>query len=513
MLLAHGEIPAGVAGTVVGGQGLPGVRDSGVLVEGERIAAVGEYARLRADHPAADEIGSADHLLLPGLVDAHDHARGLGHVQGGVADGPLETWVLLLEDCPDIGPYLSALWSGILLVESGVTTVMHDYIPSAHAGLADGVRAALRAYDELGLRVGLGVPFFDQNALSLDDDAFLAGLPPDLAPPARAWTTGRAGVPAREYETIVADLARAVRAEHPRARLLVSPAGPWRCSDAMLARLTIVARDHGLGRHLHLLETRYQRALGARIYDGRTLVERLADLEALGPDLTCAHGVWLTEGDITLLADAGCCLAHNPSSNLRLRSGIAPVPAMLAAGLTVGLGLDGIALDDDQDFLREMRLCATLQACPGIGAPGVGPAQVLRMATADGARAVLGADDPPGRLEPGAPADLTLVRQERMRAPFTHPRLDTLELLLRRGTAMDVDSVIVAGRVVMRERKLTGVDRADVAARVAEAAERALRDTPDPPPWRDALLEQVRRFYQGWAEPPTAPYCARDSAS
>ncbi len=513
MLLVRGEIPAGVAGAASGGPGLPGVRDGGVLVEGERIAAVGEYARLRADHPAADEIGSAGHLLLPGLVDAHDHARGLGHAQGGVADGPLETWVLLLEDCPDIGPYLSALWSGILLIESGVTTVMHDYIPSARMGLADGARAALRAYDELGLRVGLGVPFFDQNALSLDDDAFLAGLPPDLAPPARAWADTRAGLPVGEYEAIVADLARAVRAEHPRARLLVSPAGPWRCGDAMLARLTAFARAHGLGRHLHLLETRYQRALGARAYDGHTLVERLAELEALGPDLTCAHGVWLTRRDIALLADAGCPVAHNASSNLRLRSGIAPVPAMLAAGLTVGLGLDGVALDDDQDFLREMRLCATLQAYPGIGAPDVGPAQVLRMATAGGARAVLGADDPPGRLEPGAPADLTLVRQGRMRAPFTHPRVDALELMLRRGTAADVDSVLVAGRVVMRERRLTGVDRADVAARVAEAAERALRDAPAPPPWRDALLGQLRRFYRGWAEPPLEPYCARNSAS
>jgi len=507
-LLVRGEIPPGVEGADMSGQGL---RDGAVLVADERIVAVGDYGALRNRHPTVEVLGSAGHLLLPGFVDAHDHARGFGHVLGGVADDALETWLQRLDECPDIGPYLAALWSGILLLESGVTTVLHDFIPPAQGALADAALDALRAYDELGLRVGLGIPVWDQGALSLDDDAFLATLPPHLAVPVRAWSEAGAGLPLAAYKEAVVHVARTCRARYPRARVLVSPAGPWRCSDALLAHLAAWARTEGLGRHLHLLETPYQRALGTRRYGGRTLVRRLAELEALGPDLTCAHGVWLTEADITLLAEAGVSVAHNPSSNLRLRSGIAPLSTMLAAGLNVGLGLDGISLDDDQDFVREMRLGLTLHACPGVDAPAISPEQVLRMATVGGARSTLGPDDPPGRLEPGAPADLILIRQERMRAPFAHPRVRSLDLLLRRGTAADVETVIVAGRVVMRERALVGVDRAAVAARVAAAAERALAEAPDPPPWRADMIDRLRQFYRGWPQPPSEPYCARNS--
>ena len=507
-LLVRGEL---LSGTTAIAPDHEVVQDGAVLVEGERIAALGSYAQLRAQHPTAEELGSPRHLLLPGLVNAHDHARGLGTVQGGVADDALETWVLLLEDCLDVGPYLAALWTGIALIESGVTTTQHDFIPSAHGTLADGVLDALRAYETLGLRVAIGIPFFDQYALSLDEDAFMAGLPPDLTGPARQWAVSRAGLPMTEYRAVVTGLARTCRERYPRARLLVSPGGPWRCSDAMLVQLTEWARAEGLGRHLHLLETPYQRALGHRRHGGRTLVHALAGMGVLGPDLTCAHGVWLTEADIALLAEAGVSVAHNPSSNLRLRSGLAPVPALLAAGVNVGLGLDGTALNDDQDFIQEMRLCATLHACPRFGAPALRAEQVLRMATIAGAHAVLGPDDSPGRFEPGAPADLILVRQDRMRAPFTHPRVGKLELFLRRGKAEDVETVIVGGRVVLRDRQFSSIDRAAVAGQVAEAAARALRDSRDPPPWRAALLEHLRRFYQSWTEPAVEPYDTRNS--
>lgn len=516
-LLVRGEVVTAVESAAALPARATILSDGTVVVEDGRIVDVGPHKVLRAQYPGADELGSAQHLVLPGFVDAHDHARGLGHMQGGVGDEALETWLLRLDDCLDIGPYLAALWTGLTLIESGVTTVMHDVIPPAHGTLADGVLAALRAYDELGLRVALGVPFFDQGALSLDEEGFLASLPAQLRGHAESWAQARAGLPMEEYTATVAELQRICRQHYPRARLLVSPGGPWRCSDATLVRLTEWARSEGLGRHLHLLETRYQRALGVRCYGGRTLVQVLADLDVLGPDLTCAHGVWLTAADIALLAEAGVSVVHNPSSNLRLRSGIAPVPAMLAAGINVGLGLDGIALNDDQDFVQEMRLCASLHAYPGVDAPALNSAQVLHMATAGGARAVLGHDTSAqgkatcGQIKAGAPADLILVHQERMRAPYTHPRIETLDLWLRRGKAEDVESVIVDGRVVMRTRRLSGVDRREIAGRVAEAAERALRDAREPPPWRDALLQRLRHFYQDWVESPVEPYDARNS--
>lgn len=508
-MLLRGEVLPGVLGDAATTLPPATLRDAGLLIEGDRIAEIGAFADLRSRYPHAPTIGGAGMLLLPGLVDAHDHGRGLTHVQHGILDDGLEIWVLRLAESLPIDPYLTTLWSGLKLLESGVTCVMHDFIPTFTRPLAEDAEGALRAYAELGMRAGLGVPFCDQPIPGADDPAFLATLPPSSRD---GWLSRLPWHAPASYFEAMAELAHRCRERYPLVHLHVSPAGPWACSDRMLEELTAWARAHGLRRHLHLLESRYQRALGPRRYGGRTLVEALASMGLLGPDLTCAHGVWLAERDIALLAMHRVAVAHNPSSNLRLRSGIAPLAALLGAGVTVGLGLDGISLDDDEDFLREMRLCYTLATPPGYTAPRVAAEQILRLATSGGGRAVLGDGEPlRGLLAPGAPADVAVLDAARMREPFVHPRLPTIELVLRRGAARDVRAVIVAGQPVLRDGGHVRIDRRALVARIAEAAERSLRDAPDPPTWREPALAALRAYYAGWEEPPIVPWMTHNA--
>jgi cytosine/adenosine deaminase-related metal-dependent hydrolase len=253
-----------------------------------------------------------------------------------------------------------------------------------------------------------------------------------------------------------------------RLRVGLSPSTPHRSTDALLTLVAEASAAHGLPVHTHLLETRPQAVVGRRLY-GRTMVEHIGALGLLSPRLSCAHAVWLTEGDLDLVAAAGAGLSHNPLSNLYLGSGIARLPGMLRRDIAVGLGSDGPNCGAATPLFEVMKLAAVVHR---IGEPDGGrwpsARDAFRLATIGGARA-LGLDGDVGSIEPGKKADLVLLDAD---APSLVPLNDPVRQLVYWESGQAVRSVLVNGQMVLDEGRPA---RLDPGALVAEARERGER--------------------------------------
>lgn len=441
----------------------PAVDDGAVAWQGERILAVDEYRALRQAYPQAACLDFPDHVVLPGLINAHDHGRALGTLQMGVADAPLEIWISGLFALRPMDPYLAALYEGLTLLAAGVTTTTHQHNPSRWTDLEHELIETARGYRDAGIRACIGLPLMDRNTLSyVGNDAFLARLAPALADQVRAAGLADPLPPWRDSIAVGQRLRRRWQGD-PLHWLCWGPVGPQWCSDDLLAAVRSEARSDPI--HIHTVETRAQQTFGRRTY-GTTPIDHLAKTGFLGDNVTCAHCVWLTDDDIACLAGHGAKVAHNPSSNLRLKSGVAPVLKLMDAGVTVGLGLDGQTLNDDQDMWLEMRLARGLAVEPGIPGRSLSARAVLAMATEAGARIVGGPGLPRGRLAPNHAADLIAVRMARMRGPYLDARTDLAEAVIGRAKPCDLDTVIVAGEIRIAEGRPASDRRAEVEARL-----------------------------------------------
>ena len=301
---------------------------------------------------------------------------------------------------------------------------------------------------------------------------FLGGLPADLADDVRRYLSV-AHMSDDDYfafcETMVAEYHNHASG---KVRVLFSPANAQWNSDDFLVRCKEQAARHQTGIHMHLVESPYQKDYGIRTW-GKTPVEHLQGLEFLGPEVSFAHAVWLTERDIDLLADSGSTVAHNASSNLRLKNGIAPVNPMLARGVNVAMGTDSTAINDDDDFLQEMRLVSKLHRQPGLEQPAITMEQVLTMASANAA-APTGFGNEIGVLEPGRRADMVLVRLDSLEDPYLEQDLPPVELVLGRAKSKDIAAVIVDGEVLLQDGAHTRANKADVARELREQLARPL---------------------------------------
>jgi len=454
-------------GTVVTGGGLddPVLAGAAVLVEDGTIREVGDWPSIRNAHPEARVLGSDRFAVIPGLINAHHHSAGATALQHGIPDLLLECWLVALRGKRASDPYLDTLLSAARLLRSGVTTVVEVHSDTGTAeSYAARARRALSAYDEAGIRVAFAAGFREQSLLVAgagEDAKFLASLPADLRAEAEETLPGRDRITVDEYFGVIADLWRE-HENHPRIDLWFAPPGPQWVSDAFMERIAERAEAYDTGIQTHVEESFYEKLHGPRDY-GRPTVLHLRELGVLGPRFSIAHGVWLSEPEIEALAETGAGVSHNPSSNLRLRAGIAPLNALLAAGVTTALGMDGTTLNDDEDMFTEMRLALRLHRTPMLGAPAPAPTAALRMATAGGAR-LLRREASLGRLAPGFAADMVLIDLDRVRWPWTAPEADPRALLAMRAKAEDVDTVLVGGEVVFRDGRPTRFDM-DAAGR------------------------------------------------
>ena len=447
--------------------------DAAVYQEDGVIKEVGPYQSLRAKRRPDEELGGLDYAIIPGLVNSHHHGRGVTTLQMGTCDDCLEMWILAGWGRRSYDHYLMALYTAVNMMESGTTTVMYNHPQTAAATLKEDVDAVLRGFLDAGMRVAFSSYFRNQNRVVYGDDReFMTGLPADLADGVRRYLSV-ADMTDDDYFAFFADTYRQYHTDASgKIRVLLSPSNVQWNSDEFLQRTKEQAARYQTGIHMHLVESNYQKDYGVRTW-GKTPVEHLQDLKFLGPELSCAHAVWLTDRDIELLAGAGASVCHNASSNLRLKNGIAPVNQMLAGGINVAMGTDSTGINDDDDLLQEMRLVSKLHRQPGIGAPAVTAEQVLAMATANAA-APTGFGGEIGVLEPGRRADMVLIRLNGLEDPYLEADVPPLEVILGRAKTRDIGAVIVDGEVMLQDGAHRKVNKEEVGRELREQLSRPL---------------------------------------
>jgi cytosine/adenosine deaminase-related metal-dependent hydrolase len=284
-----------------------------------------------------------------------------------------------------------------------------------------------------------------------------------------------------------------------RMRIQLAPANLHWCSDQALHALQTYATKYGVGMHMHVLETAYQKEYALR-RTGTTAVQHLYNQGLLGAHMTLGHGVWLTEADIDLIAATGTTVCHNASSNFRLRSGVAPVNHYLARGVRVALGLDEAGINDDRDMLQEMRLVLRVHRVPGMDDVVPTSPQVLQMATENGAHTT-GFVDTIGTIAPGKAADLVVLNWQQIAYPYLEPSTSIVDAVVHRAKSSGVDTVLVAGEPVLRDGQFTRINKDEVLDALAASLRTPLTaDEERRQQLGRDIFPHVQQFYDGWLD-------------
>jgi 5-methylthioadenosine/S-adenosylhomocysteine deaminase len=438
-----------------------------VVVEDDRIARVG--GRIAdADGPFDRVIDASRRLVMPGLVNAHFHCydRFLRGMWEGL---PLEMWILCASPIfnPALGERALRIRSQLCAAEmvlSGTTACVDNMHPTDLS--VELLGAQLQGYLDVGLRVCAApmiwnrpftqtMPFLDA-ILPNEERVRLDGSPPSV----NAIVDFHRG------------LVKAWDGREGRVHVALAPAGPQRCTDELLRAFAAASEAERRPLHSHILETKVQ-AVAARELYGKTMVAHLRDLGVLSPRLTAIHAVWLSRDEIAMLSEADATVAHNPICNLKLLSGVAPVPRLLEAGVNVALGTDNPSANDSSKLWDSLKFAALLQSLDGPLPRTTSAARaVLRMATAGGARSMGLADDL-GAVEVGRRADLVLLDLDTL--GFV-PLNDPVRQLVYCETGSSVRTVFVNGGVVVDEGTLTTIDLRALVEEGAELGRKAAAD-------------------------------------
>lgn len=392
-------------------------------------------------------------LVMPGIADAHNHARPLSTTSFGSGFKPLETWLPSLAIMPSVDPYLAALCSLGRSAVGGCTSVMvHLTRPMGRTDIVAEAREIARAAKDIGVSIGFALSMRDRNPLTYKDhEPLLAGLPEKV----RGWTEKLWLQPLPSLERqmqAIEDLAEGL-ADQPHVDVQYGPAGVHWCSDAMLKAIAEASQRTGRRVHMHLLETLPQRTWADENYPNG-MISFLDEIGFLSERLTCAHGVHLRPPEMAVIAAQGARVSINPSSNLHLASGIAPAAKMLEAGIEVAMGLDGCAFDEDDDALREMRLFRHLNQGWAF-AEGLSRVDVLK-AVCHSARKGLGLP-PGGTIEVGEPADLLVLDLNALDRDGLMA-VDPLDYLFTRAAKANLLEVIAKGKTIVAKGQLTGIN-------------------------------------------------------
>ena len=420
-----------------------GVRGQDILIQDNLIARVGGAV---AAPPGARVIDCSRHVVVPGFVNTHHHffqtlTRNLPAVQ----NAKLFDWLVYLyeiwKNIDEEAIYVSSLVAMGELLKTGCTSST-DHLYLYPRGAGDFVSRQFEAAEKVGMRFS---PSRGSMSLSRKD----GGLPPDTV--------------VQDPETILSDSERAIKRYHdpdPLAmrKIVLAPCSPFSVTEELMRESARLARRHGVRLHTHLAETADEDQYCLEKYGVRpvALMERS---EFLGPDVFYAHGIFFNDEELGVLKRAGAQVAHCPSSNMRLASGICRVREMLDMGIPVSLAVDGSASNDSSDFLGELRHALLLQrVAKGSGA--LTAREVLGMATETGAR-VLGFDRT-GKIEPGFAADLAVFNIDRLE--YAGSLSDPFAALVFAGYNHGTDYTICNGKVVVENGSLTGVDERQLTA-------------------------------------------------
>ena len=405
-----------------------GIRDDRIaLVEKGSPAADGYVARERLDASGC--------VILPGLVNTHTHLPMVSF-RGYADDLPLLEWLhgrIFPAEAKHVNRGMVYDASRLAMAEmilTGTTTFCDAYFYES---------AIAQASLDMGMRGVVAQGFIDFPT-------------PDQPDPTRNL-----------------QIAEAFIDKWKDRSPLISPAlfchTPFTCLPQTLTDLKRTAREREVLYLSHVAETREEIKIIQERY-GTTPVRHLRNLGVLDERTVAVHAVWLDEEELDMLRDSGAKVSHNPESNMKLASGVAPVPAMLRRGITVGLGTDGCASNNDLDLFREMGTAAKLHKVTSMDPTVLDARTALKMATIDGAR-VLGMEDRIGSIEPGKCADLICVRMDR---PHLTPVYHLYSHLVYAASGADVTAGIIGGRLVMKDRRLLHADLEEIMERVRKIA-------------------------------------------
>lgn len=405
----------------------------GIMIEDGRIVAVGLNVTGDGEWQAEKVIDGTNKVVLPGFVNTHTHAA-MSLLRGYADDLPLMDWlskkIWPLEDKltpEDI--YWGSKLAILEMIKSGTTTFADMYFE---------MEETAKAVEEMGIRACLsrgmiGVAPNAEIAMK-ESKAFIA-----------KWKGGANG----------------------RITVMLGPHAPYTCPPEYLKRVINLADELNVGIHIHLAETKTEVEDIKKQYNEKTPVMLMEELGLFNRQVVAAHCVHLTQEEIETLAKRGVGVAHNPESNMKLASGIAPVPQMLEAGVNVALGTDGAASNNNLSMLDEIKAAALIHKVNTLD-PTVVPAyQALKMATINGAKA-LGLEKEIGSIAVGKKADLIILGLDK---PHLTPRHDLVAHLVYAANSSDIETVIVDGKILVEENKLISIDEQEILLKAHQAME------------------------------------------
>lgn len=402
-----------------------------VFIEDDLILEVGAGEPSRAQKKADTRIDASMMAVMPGMVNAHTHLFQT-FLRGLADDKPLLSWLEtaiwpVARAMTEEDAYVSGLLGFVENIRGGATTVVdHQYIHT-EPGNDDGI---CRAADETGLRFKLARGWADID------------YHPSLMEPA---------------ERIISETTRLhERWEvngNGRTKVEFAPLIPWGCTDETMLRSYELSKRWGAGTHIHVAETQEEIDINLE-KRGNRHIDWLAELGVLGPDFQLVHSVWLEDHEIDLVAEADAVIVHCPVSNMYLASGAARVSEMRKKGIRIALATDGPGSNNNQDMLETLKTTALLQKVSTLNAQALLPEDVVWMACRGGA-AAYGEPDLIGSLEPGKKADLILVD---LNSPLAMPVHRVLSAIVYNLSARDVDTMIVDGKILMRDKEILVLD-------------------------------------------------------
>ena len=409
------------------------IEDGAIAVNRDAIVGIGPRAEIEAKYAARQEIDARGKLVLPGLIDGHTHVP-MTLLRGLKDDVTLDVWLRkyifpaeaknVNEDFVRWGTRLAAAE----MIRSGTTTFADMYY--FEDAMADEAKAA-------GMRGVLGETFIDFPAPDNKNEAQMLAYTENFL---KKWKGD------------------------PLIRAAVAPHSIYTCSEKTLMDATALARKYNAPILIHVAETKKE-LVESRERNGATPVQYLDRIGLLGPDVLAAHCVWVDETDRKILAERQVGCVHNPSSNMMLASGVAPVVEERAAGMRVGLGADSPAgSNNDLNLMEEMDLAAKLQKVTKMDPQALGAKGALEMATIEGARA-LHMEMEIGSLEPGKNADMIVLTLD---VPNAVPMYDVYSQIVYALKASEVKTVIIGGRTVLTGGKVLTVDEARVVEKARE---------------------------------------------
>ncbi|OHD19954.1 MAG: 8-oxoguanine deaminase [Spirochaetes bacterium GWB1_59_5] len=430
-----------------------------VLIEGKRIAKIGKGLSVpQGVGETCTVVDARKHVVMPGLVNTHHHFyQTLTRNIPAVQDAKLFDWLIYLYEVWKGVDEEAVYWSSMLamaeLAKTGCTlSTDHHYLyPRTFTGDLPGIQ--FKAASEIGLR-------FAPTRGSMSRSKKDGGLPPDSV--------------VQSEEEILEQSEEALKTFHDRApdsmrRVALAPCSPFSVSEKSMRDAADLARKYGARLHTHLAETADETDFCVQTL-GRRPLKVMEDCGFTGKDVWYAHGIHFNDEELDLLASTGTGVAHCPSSNMRLGSGICRVREMLDRGVKVGLAVDGSASNDASDMLGEARQALLLQRVR-YGSGGINAREVLGLATSGGAR-ILGYDDA-GTMESGALADIAMF--DVMKMEYAGALSDPAAALLFSGYNHGVDHLIVNGKIVVRDGRLTGADEDRIRDEANRCAKRLLQ--------------------------------------